>query len=122
MKKQIYLNIIFIIILLLINFSYCNAVQTISVSSLWMWNSALVWSSLDTAQKFLNVTVIKLMVVIWATSLLIMTIGGGYMIFAHWKDELLNKWKSIFNAGLIWLVVALSAVLIMKLVIYILYS
>ena len=122
MKNKKYLNIMLIVILLLIDYKFCNAVQSISVWSLWMWNSALVWTSLDTAQKFLNVTVIKLMVVIWATSLLIMTIWWGYMIFAHWKDELLNKWKSIFNAGLIWLVVALSAVLIMKLVIYILYN
>ena len=46
---------------------------------------------------------------------------GGFMIVANWKDELLTKWKGIFMAWLIWLIIALSASWIMKLVIYIIY-
>lgn len=52
----------------------------------------------------------------------IMTIGAGYMIIYHGQDELLSKWKSIFLAGIIALVVALSAGIIVRLFTNILYS
>ncbi len=64
----------------------------------------------------------KLMIAIWAISLLVMTIWAWYMIFYHWQDELLSKGKSIFNAWIIALIVALSSYYIVSLVRLILYS
>ena len=62
------------------------------------------------------------MIAIWAISLLVMTIWAWYMIFYHWQDELLSKGKSIFNAWIIALIVALSSYYIVSLVRLILYS
>jgi len=64
----------------------------------------------------------SLMIPLWAIALLIMTIWAWYMIFYHWQDELLSKWKSIFNSWLIALIVALSAYYMVSLVRFILYS
>lgn len=64
----------------------------------------------------------KLMIALWIVSLLIMTIGAGYMILYHGEDEYLSKWKSIFTAGIISLLVALSSYYIVNLVVYILYK
>ena len=64
----------------------------------------------------------SLMIPLWAIALLIMTIWAWYMIFYHWQDELLTKWKSIFNSWLIALIVALSAYYMVSLVRFILYS
>ena len=78
-------------------------------------------SAKATVDKWLTVIVEKLMIAFWVLALLIMTIGWGYMIFAAGQDELLNKWKSIFNSWLIALLVALGSWIIMKIVIYLLY-
>ena len=64
----------------------------------------------------------SLMIPLWAIALLIMTIWAWYMIFYHWQDELLSKWKSIFNSWLIALIIALSSYYIVSLVRFILYS
>ena len=76
---------------------------------------------LATGQLLLQKAIDILMVPFWILSLFIMTIGGWYMIMFHGQDELLSKWKSIFTSGLIWLAVALSAWLLINLVIYLLY-
>ncbi len=75
----------------------------------------------ETIDEWLKLIVNRLMIGFWVLSLFIMTIGWWYMIFAHGQDELLNKWKSIFTSGIIALIVALWAWIIMKLVIYLLY-
>ncbi len=75
----------------------------------------------EVANYILEVILTNMIIWLWALSLLIMTIGWWYMIIYHWQDELLSKWKSIFLALIISLVVALSAWLIVNLVVYILY-
>ena len=76
------------------------------------------------AQTWVNVLetfITKLMIAFWVLALLVMTIGWWYMIFYHGKDDLLSKWKTIFTAWLIALVVALSAWILVEVVVYILY-
>jgi len=103
--------------------SLCSSDFTISTTELWLWwnNINQWWTSKDTLDNWLKVIVEKLMIAFWVLSLWIMTIGWGYMIFAAGQDELLNKWKSIFNSWLIALLVALASWIIMKLIIYLLY-
>lgn len=91
---------------------------------LWIWWNAIDrgMNSIATVDNALGLTIEKLMIVFWTLSLFIMTIGWWYMIFAHGQDELLNKWKSIFTAWIISITVALSSWIIMKIVIYLLYT
>lgn len=100
--------------------SSCYTVDTIG---LWLgWGEINNWGSAkDTVEIWLALIVNKLMIWFWVLSLFIMTVGWGYMIFAHGQDELLNKWKSIFSAWIISLTVALWAWIIMKIVISLLY-
>ena len=85
------------------------------------WTAILAWSWEETAKNLVETIAVKLLMWIWFFALLIMIIWGGFMVVANWKDELLTKWKWIFMAWLIWLIIALSASWIMKLVIYIIY-
>jgi len=71
----------------------------------------------DTLQKIID----NLMTAFWVLALLVMTIWWGYMIMYNGQDELLSKWKAIFNSGLLALVVALSSWILVKLVAYLLY-
>ena len=89
----------------------------------WLWSDNIDTSgdAIETIEDWLEVIVEKLMIWFWVLALSIMTIGWGYMIFAHGQDELLNKWKSIFSAWIISLVVALWSWIIMKIVISLLY-
>ena len=81
------------------------------------------WSDTkEVTNKLLGTIVQSLMIPLWAIALLIMTIWAWYMIFYHWQDELLSKWKSIFNSWLIALIIALSSYYIVSLVRFILYS
>lgn len=75
-----------------------------------------------TVTNFLGVVLDKLILVFWACAVFIMTIGWGYMIIYHGQDDLLSKGKSIFMAGLLALVVALSAGIIVRLFSFLLYS
>jgi len=94
----------------------------IETDNMWLWWEQLKqWNAKETVDNSLSVIVTKMMVAFWVLALLIMTVWWGYMIFAHWQDELLSKWKSIFNAGIIALLIALSSAILMKAVIYILY-
>ncbi len=56
-----------------------------------------------------------------ALAAFIMTIGAGYMIIYHGQDDLLSRGKTIFTSGIIALVVALSAGIIVRIFTYILY-
>lgn len=94
----------------------------INTTNLWLsWDKIKMATSKATVENWLSIIVQKLMIAFWILSLFIMTVGWWYMIFAWWQDELLNKWKSIFSAWLIALLVALWSAIIMKLVIYLLY-
>ena len=98
---------------------------TINVSNFTPWwkNLELKWNTTEERVNFLLWTIIqKLMIALGTLSLFVMTIWAGYMIFYHWQDELLSKWKSIFISWLIALSVALSSYYIVSLVRYILYS
>ncbi len=87
------------------------------------WEKAIDWNNWVSAVKYsLKIIVEKLLIAIWVVALIIMSIWGWYMIFSGGKDELLNKWKSIFIAWIVAMVVALSAWILMKVVIYLVYS
>ena len=86
------------------------------------WSALIIEDSAEkTAQNVLQTIIDKFIIAFWVLALLVMTIGWGYMILYHGQDELLSKWKSIFSAGIIGLVVALSAGLLVRLVSYFLY-
>ena len=61
------------------------------------------------------------MIGLGSIALLVMTIWTWYMILYHWEDELLSKWKYMFNSWIIALVVALSSYYIVSLLESILY-
>lgn len=73
-------------------------------------------SSKETVNNSLGKIIQTLMVWLGSLSLLIMTIGAGYMVAYHGQDELLSKGKSIFSSWIIALVVALSSYIIVELV------
>lgn len=81
----------------------------------WSWNSKSVMNNI------LAEIIYDLMAAIWVTWVLAMTIWWGYMIVNLWKDDLLSKWKSIFQGWLIALSIALMSWLIVKLVAFLLY-
>lgn len=88
--------------------------------TLWNWTK---WSNAkETINKTLWTLIQKLMIALWTISLFIMTIWAWYMIMYVWQDELLSKWKSIFSAWIISLVVALSSYYLISIVRFILYS
>ena len=84
------------------------------------------WTVLKNTEEKINFllwTIIqKLMIALWVLSVLIMTVGGGYIIMYHGQDELLSKGKSIFMSGIIALVVALSSYYIVSGLRFILYN
>ncbi len=80
------------------------------------------WKAKDTVNFLLWTIIQKLMIAIWAVSLLIMTIWGWYMILYHGQDEMLSKGKSIFTAWIIWVVIALSSYFLVSFVRFILYA
>lgn len=95
----------------------------INVGDITPGGTTLIGSnSEETVDNVLFTILEKILVVFWVCAAFIMTIGAGYMIIYHGQDEFLSKWKSIFTAGLIALVVALSSGLIVRLFSYLLYS
>jgi hypothetical protein len=95
---------------------------TIDVGTITPGGNALIRDGAGaTVENVLAITLNKLIVVFWVLAVFIMTIGAWYMIIYHWQDELLSKWKSIFFSGIIALVVALSAWIIVNLFTYLLY-
>lgn len=69
----------------------------------------------ETIDKSLGKIIQTMMVALASLSVLIMSIGAGYMIFHHGQDDLLSRGKSIFNAGIIAMVVALMSYYIVNL-------
>jgi hypothetical protein len=129
-KKIIFTFLLWFLFFLFWNLSFVNAWDDLTNSSymidttdMWMWwENIKKETSIETTQNFLSILVTKMMVAFWVLSVFIMTIWAWYMIFAWWQDDILSKWKSIFNAWIIALLVALSSGLLVKLVIYLLYN
>jgi len=63
-----------------------------------------------------------MMVIIWAFSMLIMTIWAWYMILNSWQDELLSKWKTIFTSWIFALIIALTSYYLVSIIRFILYD
>ena len=89
-----------------------------------IWIGPNLWgkSTWEWVNNVFGTVIQKLMVALWVLSVLIMTIGGWYIILYHGQDELLSKGKSIFMSGVIALIVALSSYLIVGLLRFILYN
>jgi len=81
------------------------------------WSNTSEW-----ANVLLGTIIQKLMVALGVLSVLIMTVGWGYIILYHGQDELLSKGKSIFMSWIIALVIALSSYMIVGLLRFILYN
>ncbi len=88
------------------------------------WSTNLLWTGdMETTVTDILINVIDLLIVsFWVLALLIMTIWAWYMIIYHGQEEFLSKWKTIFTAWLISLIVALSAWLIMAMINYLVYN
>lgn len=86
------------------------------------WTGLNKASSEKTINWFMTVLIKKLMVALGSLALLIMVVWAWFMIFAMWKDENLNKWKTIFKAWLISLAIALSSYYMVSFLSYILYT
>ena len=92
--------------------------------SVWTFGSTTLIdedSAGGTVNNILMTVLEKLILIFWACAIFIMTIGAWYMIIYHGQDEFLSKWKSIFMSGIIALVVALSAWIIVRLFSFLLY-
>ena len=95
----------------------------IPVSSLFPWTWAFSGGTTEqVVNRLLGTIIQKLMIALGSISLLIMTVGAGYMVMYHGQDELLSKGKSIFMSGVIALVVALSSYYLVAFVRYVLYA
>lgn len=81
----------------------------------WDWTQ---WNVDNLLARILN----ALIIFIWVAAVFFMTVWAWYMIIYHWQDELLSKWKTIFTSWLIALVVALSAWIIVRLFVFLLYG
>jgi len=97
----------------------------INVGTITPGNTTLIDSGNSgeqTARNVLATIIDKLIIAFGVLSLLMMTLGAGYMIIYHGQDEFLSRWKSIFVAGLVSLAIALSAGLIVRFIAYLLYQ
>ncbi len=79
-------------------------------------------TSKATINWFFTVLIKKLMVALWSLALIIMVVWAWFMITAMWKDDSLNKWKTIFKAWIIALVIALASYFMVSFLSYILYT
>lgn len=98
--------------------SFCSPKFEINVSTFSPGWNKFVWKWIS---SFFTTLIENLMIGLWVIALLIMTVGAGYMIFYHGQDEYLSKGKSIFMAGIISLIVALSSYWLVSLLRFILY-
>lgn len=86
------------------------------------WKGLNKSTSKATINGFFTVLIKKLMVALWSLALIIMVVWAGFMITAMWKDDSLNKWKTIFKAWIIALAIAMSSYFMVSFLSYILYS
>ena len=96
---------------------------TVSVATFSPFWTGLSWGGTrGNVDNLLARVLNALILFIWVAAIFFMTIGAGYMIIYHGQDELLSKWKTIFTAWLIAIVVALSAWIIVRLFVVLLYG
>jgi hypothetical protein len=96
---------------------------TLNSNTFSPWSTSLKNGDMENTVTHILVNIIDLLIIsFWVLSLLVMTIGAGYMIIYHWEEEFLSKWKTIFKAWLISLSVALLSWLIINLVNYLIYN
>ncbi len=96
-------------------------IETNDFSVWWSWLKT-DWDSKATINDTLWTIIQKLMIGLGIFSLFIMTIWAWYMILYHGEDEFLSKWKSIFTAWILSLVIALSSYYIVNIIWYVLYK
>lgn len=96
---------------------------SIPVASFSPWGSNFIAeTSKGSGDKTLWALIAKMLVLIWSLSVLVMVVWWWYMIAYSGQDELLSKWKSIFTAGMISLIIALWSYFMVALVRFMLYS
>ncbi|PID86456.1 hypothetical protein CSB08_00550 [Candidatus Gracilibacteria bacterium] len=76
----------------------------------------------ELANKTLGTIIQNLMIAMGTISLLIMTIGAGFMIFYNGIDTTLSKGKSLFTGGIIGLLVALTSYYMVAILRFVLYK
>lgn len=82
-----------------------------------LWVGIAKGASTEAQANSILASIIRfLMILIWSCSLLVMTVGGWYMIVYHGNDEFLSRWKTIFWAGASGLAVALFSYYLVDLV------
>ena len=86
----------------------------------WIKVDAWAWST-ETINIVFGIFIQKMMIALGSLSILIMTIGAGYMVIYSWQDELLSKWKSIFMSWIYAMTIALSSYYIISIIRWILY-
>lgn len=100
-------------------------IEASSLFDFW-WKTASEVASEPTTKDRINHVlwelIQKMMIVLWVISLVVMTIWSWYMIIYYWQDEYLSKWKSIFLAWIIALVVALTSYYMISLIRYIVFN
>lgn len=85
--------------------------------------SDLKWGTAqETIQKTLGTIIQKMMIGIWIVSFVILVVWAAFMIFAAWEDEYVNRWKSIFTAGMIALIVSLLSYYMVALVRFLVFT
>ena len=94
----------------------------IDVNTIAPWGSEFIGQTTqETVENVLLTVLEKLIVMFGVVALVFMTLSAWYMIIYNGQDELLTKWKTMFSASLISLVIALLAGLMVRLLIYLLY-
>ncbi len=97
---------------------------------IWVWD-VLPWtrytdpanstSVKERTNIFFADAIQKLIIWLGSIALLIMTIWAWFMIIYHWEDNLLTKWKSIFWAWVISLILTIMSFYIVEFVKYLLW-
>lgn len=95
----------------------------IATSDISPWTKDYNWWSIKETSKNILTTIIQsLMVAIGVVALLVMSIGAWFMIFHHWEDWMLAKWKTMFTTWITALIIALSSYYLVSLLRYLLYT
>lgn len=134
MRKKILSKISLLFLVLWINLSFLHADSTdiwsiefeLNVDDFTPWSNKILGDSnpnaVDGVNFALGYIIQSLMVFIGWLALFVMTIWAWYMILHRGDDSSLSKWKEIFNAGILGLVVALFSYYMVSLLRYLIYS
>lgn len=97
-------------------------IETSDITPTWKKYNENSSSITETSNNILSTVIENLMIAIWVIALLVMSIWAWYMIFYHWQDEMLSKWKTMFTTWITALIIALTSYYLVSLVRYILYT